>query len=78
MPAPFDQIKVRRNVCNAADVCEATLQAWVMGSQKVDVHRCRSIVTACMSLGVVPPAGAKIPPPIGVEAVPAKLRAVVS
>ena len=78
LPAPFDKIKVRRNLCNAADVCEATLVAWVMGSEKPDIHRCRSIVAACLSMGIVPPAGARVPPPIGVEPVPPKLRAVVS
>ena len=78
LPVPFDQLKVRRNLCNAADVCEATLQAWAMGSQKVDVHRCRSIVAACLSMAIVPPAGAKVPPPIGVEPTVAKPLRVVS
>ena len=78
LPAPFDQLKLRRSLCNLADVCEGTLQAWVMGSQKVDVHRCRSIVAACLSMGIVPPAGARVPPTIGVEPTVAKPLRVVS
>ena len=78
MPAPFDKVKVRRNVCNAADVCESTLLSWAAGSQKVGIHPCRSIVAACLSLGIVPPLGAKLPPPIGAEPAPAKHLQAVS
>ena len=78
LPVPFDQLKMRRNICNAADVCESTLLAWVAGSQKVDVHRCRSLAAACLSMGIVPPANARIPPPIGVEIAPSKALRVVS
>jgi len=78
LPVPFDQIKARRQVCNAADVCDSTLQSWAMGSQAVGIHTCRSIVAACLGLGIVPPAGAKVPPPVGVESPATKPLRVVS
>ena len=78
LPAPFDQIKTRRQVCSAADVCDTTLQGWAAGVQTVGIHTCRSIVAACLGLGIVPPAGAKVPPPVGTETAAAKPLRVVS
>ena len=76
LPVPFDQLKMRRNICNAADVCEATLLAWVAGSTKISANNCKGIVAACMSLGVVPPLGAKLPAVGAESAKPNLLRAL--
>ena len=76
LPAPFDQVRMRRSICNAGHVCDSTLVAWVTGSTKISDNNCQGIVAACMSLGVVPPLGAKLPA-VGTEsAKPNLLRAL--
>ena len=78
LPAPFSDKKLRHRLGDAADVCDATLQKWLMGDTTVEVNNCRAIVAACLHLGLVPPLGAKLPPPIGAEPAPSKHLQVVS
>ena len=74
LPAPFDSLDVRLDLRRLTHICENTICRWAEGSQRVDEHRCRSLVAACLVLGIVPPVGAKTPAPIG--AVPAPKPAI--
>ena len=78
LPAPFDKTDQRYLLCAYSRVCEGTALKWLAGDQSVTEPYCRQLVLACQSMGIMPPVGAKLPPPIGVEPVPPKLRAVVS
>jgi len=41
--------------------------AWAGGKQTVGEHYCRALMLGCQALGIVPPEGAKLPPPFGTE-----------
>ena len=78
LPAPFDRALFRHRLCVEAHVSEGTIMKWAVGAQTVGEHYCRALVLACQALGVVPPAAAKLPPPLGAESITAKPLRVVS
>jgi hypothetical protein len=78
LPAPFHKSDQLRFLCAYARVCEATAVKWLAGDQSVTEPYCRQLVLACQSMGIVPPLGAKLPLPIGIEAAQAKPLRVVS
>ena len=78
LPAPFDKADQRHLLCAYSRVCEGTAIKWLAGDQSVTEPYCRQLVLACQSMGVVPPLGAKLPLPIGVDATVTKPLRVVS
>ena len=76
LPAPFDQMDQRHLLCAYSRVCESTALKWLAGDQSVTEPYCRQLLLACQSMGVVPPLGAKLPPPIGAEPAKPHLRAL--
>ena len=81
LPAPFDRAPFRQHFSLRAHVCEATVIRWVAGNQSVSDNYCHHMVDACQTLGIVPPAGAKLPDPIApapstAAPVPARLASV--
>lgn len=67
LPAPFDRALFRHQLCAQAHVSEGTVVAWAGGKQTVGEHYCRALMLGCQALGIVPPEGAKLPPPFGTE-----------
>ena len=78
LPTPFDRALYRYQLCAKARVCEGTAIKWLLGDQTVGEHYCLGLVAACQSMGIVPPAGVRVPEPIGVEPTVAKPLRVVS
>ena len=54
------------------------MSKWLAGDQSVSDQYCRALVLGCAALGYLPPAGAKLPLPIGAEPAPPKHLQVVS
>ena len=79
LPAPFDSMEFRLRVRADSHVSDAMLCKWVLGDQRIDEHRCRTLVEVCARFGVVPPLGAKLAPlPVGVASPASSPLRVVS
>ena len=74
LPAPFERAWARYDLCVKAHVCEATAIKWLSGDQTVSEPYCRQLALGCQFLGISPPAGCKLAPPIGAESPPPSPR----